>query len=59
MIPIMGSGGAANLQREMTEYILSRVVGQWASNDPAVEIRYEGGSEDLMQRWLGPDGIKH
>jgi rSAM/selenodomain-associated transferase 2/rSAM/selenodomain-associated transferase 1 len=55
MIPIMGSGGAANLQREMTEYILSRVVGQWASNDPAVEIRYEGGSEDLMQRWLGPE----
>jgi len=53
MIPVMGDRGAANLQREMTEHILSRVVGQWASNDPAVEIRYEGGNEDLMRRWLG------
>ncbi len=54
MIPITGAIGAAYLQREMTEYILSRVVGQWASKDPAVEIRYEGRSEDLMRRWLGP-----
>jgi hypothetical protein len=53
MIPVMGDRGAANLQREMTEYILSRVVGQWAPNDPAIEIRYEGGNEDLMRRWLG------
>ncbi len=55
MIPILGAAGAANLQREMTEHILSRVVGHRALNDPAVEIRYEGGNDDLMRRWLGPE----
>ncbi len=55
MIPIMGVKGAANLQREMTEHVLSQVVGRSASNDLSVEIRYDGGNEDLMRRWLGSE----
>jgi len=53
MIPILGAIGAANLHREMTEHALSQVVGPAASNNLAIEIRYDGGNEDLMQRWLG------
>ena len=55
MIPTMGAKGAAALQREMTEHVLSQVVGPSASNDLAVEIRYDGGNEDLMRRWLGSE----
>jgi rSAM/selenodomain-associated transferase 2/rSAM/selenodomain-associated transferase 1 len=55
MIPILGAKGAANLQREMTEHVLSQMVGPAASNDVAIEIRYEGGNEDLMRRWLGSE----
>jgi rSAM/selenodomain-associated transferase 2/rSAM/selenodomain-associated transferase 1 len=55
MIPILGAEGAANLQREMTEHILSQVAGPSASNDLAIEIRYDGANEDLMRRWLGSE----
>ncbi len=53
MIPILGAEGAANLQREMTEHVLSQVARLSASNNLTIEIRYEGGNEDLMRRWLG------
>ena len=53
LIPLLGADGAANLQRKMTEHTLSRVEGLTASNDLTLEIRYNGGNEKLMQRWLG------
>jgi rSAM/selenodomain-associated transferase 2/rSAM/selenodomain-associated transferase 1 len=53
MIPLLGVKGAANLQRKMTEHTLSRMMGLATSNDLTLEIRYAGGSEDLMRRWLG------
>jgi uncharacterized protein len=55
MIPILGPKGAANLHREMTEHVLSQVAGPSASHNMAVEIRYDGGNEDLMRRWLGSE----
>jgi uncharacterized protein len=55
MIPIMGAKGAANLQREMTEHVLAQATGASASGDLAVEIRYDGGNEDLMRQWLGSE----
>jgi rSAM/selenodomain-associated transferase 2/rSAM/selenodomain-associated transferase 1 len=55
MIPILGAEGAANLQREMTEHVLSQVAGPSASNDLAIEIRYDGANEELMRRWLGSE----
>jgi rSAM/selenodomain-associated transferase 2/rSAM/selenodomain-associated transferase 1 len=53
LIPLLGAEGAANLQRKMTEHTLSRMKGLTASNDLTIEIRYDGGNEQLMRRWLG------
>jgi uncharacterized protein len=53
LIPLLGTKGAANLQREMTEHTLSRMMGLKASNDLTLEIRYDGGNEELMKQWLG------
>jgi uncharacterized protein len=53
LIPLLGAKGAAKLQRKMTEHTLSRMMGLTASNDLTLEIRYDGGNEDLMRRWLG------
>ena len=55
LIPLLGTKGAANLQRKMTEHILSRMMGLTASNDLTIEIRYDGGNEHLMRRWLGSE----
>ena len=53
LIPLLGTEGAANLQRKMTEHTLSRMTELTASNDLTIEIRYDGGNEQLMRRWLG------
>jgi uncharacterized protein len=54
LIPILGAEGAAGLQREMAEHVLS-----WAkpmrSEGVSLEVRHEGGTRDLMGKWLGPD----
>ncbi|MBW2408981.1 MAG: TIGR04283 family arsenosugar biosynthesis glycosyltransferase [Deltaproteobacteria bacterium] len=54
MIPELGAEGAAELQRRMTEHIMSRAVGLCDLHPIPVEVRYEGGSEKLMTEWLGP-----
>jgi len=53
LIPVLGAEGAANLHRKMTEHTLSRMMGLKASKDLNIEIRYDGGNEHLMRRWLG------
>ena len=53
MIPELGPEGAADLQRRMTEHIVARVVKLIGKRKMTVEIRYEGGSEQLMAAWLG------
>ena len=55
LIPLLGDEGAANLQRQMTEHTLSRMMGLTASNGLTIEIRYDGGDEHLMRRWLGTE----
>jgi rSAM/selenodomain-associated transferase 2/rSAM/selenodomain-associated transferase 1 len=55
LIPLLGAKGAANLQRKMTESTLSRMKGLTASNELTIEIRYDGGNEQLMRRWLGSE----
>jgi rSAM/selenodomain-associated transferase 1 len=37
----------------MTEHTLSRMMGLTASNDLTIEIRYDGGNEELMKQWVG------
>ena len=57
LIPVLGREGAADLQRKMTEHTLSR-IGRWSTSfESTIEIRFVGGSKDLMQDWLGPDFI--
>jgi len=54
MIPALGAGGAADLQRWMTDHLVAKVkplIEQWSLT---VEVRFEGGSERLMREWLGP-----
>lgn len=55
LIPLLGAEGAANLQRQMTEHTLSRVMGLTASNDLTIEIRYDGGNKHLIRQWLGSE----
>ena len=53
MIPELGAEGAAELQRQMTGHIRSRVDELRKSHLSTVEVRYEGGNEKLMTEWLG------
>jgi rSAM/selenodomain-associated transferase 2/rSAM/selenodomain-associated transferase 1 len=54
LIPSLGADGAAHLQRQMTEHILSQTRQLATRRSVSVEVRYEGGNEDLMKAWLGP-----
>jgi hypothetical protein len=53
MIPELGAEGAAELQRQMTEHIRTRVAELRKLHNLRVEIRYAGGSQKLMTEWLG------
>jgi rSAM/selenodomain-associated transferase 2/rSAM/selenodomain-associated transferase 1 len=53
MIPELGPEGAAELQRQMTEHIKAQVDELCTCQPFAVEIRYEGGNDNLMAQWLG------
>jgi len=55
LIPLLGAEGAADLQKKMTEHMLVQVKSLLISRELAVEIRYDGGDNNLMQNWLGQD----
>jgi uncharacterized protein len=55
LIPALGTVGAANLQREMTEHTISQVKELQTATDISLEVRFSGGSLQLMQNWLGLD----
>jgi hypothetical protein len=59
MIPELGAEGAADLQRCMTEHIVARAVELIGQRCMPVEIRFEGGDEQLMAAWLGNDFAYH
>lgn len=54
LIPELGAEGAAELQRQMTEHIISRANELCGLHPLPVEVRYAGGSEKRMTEWLGP-----
>ncbi len=58
MIPALGTKGAADLHRQMTEHTLTQVK-QLQSNAISFEVRFAGGDVHLMQGWLGSDLIYH
>lgn len=51
LIPHLGADGAAQLQKEMTEY----TVKQARRTGARIEIRYTGGTQKQMRTWLGDD----
>jgi rSAM/selenodomain-associated transferase 2/rSAM/selenodomain-associated transferase 1 len=57
LIPHLGAKGAADLQRRMTEHIVSQIRNLTASRPVSIEIRYEGGNQQLMEDWLGSNYI--
>ena len=55
LIPALGAEGAANLQRQMSEYTLSKVKKFQESTEISFEVRFAGGNLQLMQNWLGTE----
>lgn len=53
LIPALGTVGAANLQREMTEHTIFQVQELQKAIAISVEVRFAGGDSQLMQDWLG------
>jgi hypothetical protein len=50
LISTLGPNGAAQFQKEMTEWTLSKAE---EVKSASLEIRYEGGNKELMEDWLG------
>nr|WP_199326263.1 TIGR04282 family arsenosugar biosynthesis glycosyltransferase [Nostoc parmelioides] len=59
LIPALGSIGAANLQRQMTEHTLFQVQELQKLINVSLEMRFAGGGWQLMQDWLGADLVYH
>jgi len=57
MIPALGAEGAARLQRQLTEDTLVQVKELTALSPLSVEVHFSGGTEQLMQAWLGSDFV--
>jgi uncharacterized protein len=55
LIAALGTIGAANLQRQMTEHTIFQVQELQKVIDIIVEVWYEGGDLQLMEDWLGLD----
>ena len=55
LIPALGTVGAANLQRQMTEYTISQVKELQKVIEVSSQVRFAGGDLQLMQDWLGTD----
>lgn len=53
LIPRLGAEGAAQLQREMTEHVMTRVWPLIKRRGVKLEVRFEDGSQADMRRWLG------
>jgi len=53
LIPALGATGAADLQRQIVEYLLARIdCAAWQ-----LEIHYTGSCLDKMQDWLGDERV--
>jgi uncharacterized protein len=59
LIPALGSVGAANLQRQMTERTIFQVQELQKTTPISWEVRFAGGNYQLMQEWLGRDLVYH
>ncbi|MBD2237692.1 TIGR04282 family arsenosugar biosynthesis glycosyltransferase [Aulosira sp. FACHB-113] len=55
LIPALGELGAANLQKQMTEYTILQAQALQKMLAISFEVRFAGGNLQLMQDWLGSD----
>ena len=53
LIPCLEPDGAADLQRQMTEHIMTQILPLIDGRGVELEVRFEGGGEKLMRKWLG------
>ena len=53
LIPAIGAQKAADFQRQMTEHTMKTVAQTQTDVDFQINIFFNGGSQDLMQNWLG------
>jgi uncharacterized protein len=55
LIPALGPKGACEHHRRMTELAVKELRELSTFRPLSVEVRFEGGTEDLMKEWLGTD----
>lgn len=55
LIPVLGDEGAARLQVEMTQRVVSEIRHLASRRTCHLEIHYAGGAQAEMQTWLGAD----
>ncbi|WP_019504067.1 TIGR04282 family arsenosugar biosynthesis glycosyltransferase [Pleurocapsa sp. PCC 7319] len=53
MIPALGAEGAAELQRQMTEHMLTIAKKYKSFRNVSIEVHFAGGNGELMLEWLG------
>ncbi len=53
LIPALGPEGAAQVQRQMTEHILTQARALQAQQPCTLEVLFTGGNTGQMQAWLG------
>ena len=53
MIPVLGATGAADLQRQLSEYTIQTAQALQKFRPINIEIHFAGGDRDLMLSWLG------
>ena len=57
LIPTLGTVGAANLQRQMTEHLLAHFQSPQLQEALTLEVHFTGGTPQQMANWLG-DTVK-
>jgi uncharacterized protein len=53
LIPLLGAAGAAETQQQMTEHVLSEMAPLQWQGCAELEVRFTGGTQWQMRRWLG------
>ncbi|MBC8318188.1 MAG: TIGR04282 family arsenosugar biosynthesis glycosyltransferase [Desulfobulbaceae bacterium] len=53
LVPYLGAKKAAELQRSMTEHTLAQARDMQQMRDVCIEVHYDGGTRELIQKWLG------
>jgi rSAM/selenodomain-associated transferase 2/rSAM/selenodomain-associated transferase 1 len=54
LIPLLGAAGAAEIQQQMTEHVLSEMAPLQWQGLAEIEVRFTGGTRWQMRRWLSP-----